>query len=89
MPHVLIETRPWQYSEAEGGGADRRRPRSPAKGFPDPARGSPRQIVESLEPLGIPSDHVSIAVRDLPASELGDPGGIAASDVDLGFDVNV
>ncbi len=48
-----------------------------------------RQIVESLEPLGIPRDHVSIVVRDIPATNWGIRGGLAASDVDLGFDVNV
>jgi len=48
-----------------------------------------RQIVESLEPLGIPRDHVSILVRDIPRASWGIRGGLAASDVDLGFDVNV
>jgi phenylpyruvate tautomerase PptA (4-oxalocrotonate tautomerase family) len=48
-----------------------------------------RQIVESLEPLGIPRDHVSILVRDLARESWGIRGGIAASDVELGFDVNV
>jgi phenylpyruvate tautomerase PptA (4-oxalocrotonate tautomerase family) len=48
-----------------------------------------RQIVESLEPLGIPRDHISIVVRDLPRASWGIRGGAAASDVDLGFDVNV
>ena len=48
-----------------------------------------RQIVESLEPLGIPSDHVSIVVRDLPQESWGIRGGLAACDVELGFDVNV
>ena len=48
-----------------------------------------REIVECLEPLGIPRDHVSIVVRDLPRENWGIRGGIAASDVELGFDVNV
>lgn len=48
-----------------------------------------REIVESLEPLGIPRDHVSIVVRDLPRTNWGIRGGVAASDVDLGFEVNV
>ena len=46
-------------------------------------------IVERLEPLGIPRDHVSILVRDAPRENWGIRGGQAASDVDLGFDVNV
>ena len=48
-----------------------------------------REIVESLEPLGIPRDHVSILVRDAPRTNWGIRGGQAAGDVDLGFDVNV
>jgi phenylpyruvate tautomerase PptA (4-oxalocrotonate tautomerase family) len=48
-----------------------------------------RQIVESLEPLGIPGDHISIVVRDVPLANWGIRGGAAACDVDLGFDVNV
>jgi phenylpyruvate tautomerase PptA (4-oxalocrotonate tautomerase family) len=46
-------------------------------------------IVKSLEPLGVPRDHVSILVRDAPRENWGIRGGQAASDVDLGFDVNV
>jgi phenylpyruvate tautomerase PptA (4-oxalocrotonate tautomerase family) len=48
-----------------------------------------RAIVERLEPLGIPPDHVSILVRDAPRENWGIRGGQAASDVELGFDVNV
>lgn len=47
------------------------------------------EIVDSLESLGIPRDHVSILVRDAPRENWGIRGGRAASDVDLGFDVNV
>lgn len=55
----------------------------------DAKRALYREIVESLEPLGIPSDHVSVVVRDLPRESWGIRGGQAASDVDLGFDINV
>lgn len=48
-----------------------------------------QQIVGNLEPLGIPRDHVSILLRDIPRSNWGIRGGLAACDVDLGFDVNV
>lgn len=48
-----------------------------------------RQIVRRLAELGIPADHVSILVRDAPASNWGIRGGQAACDVDLGFDVEV
>ena len=55
----------------------------------DAKRALYRQIVEGLEPLGIPRDHVSIVVRDIPRTNWGIRGGLAASDIDLGFDVNV
>jgi phenylpyruvate tautomerase PptA (4-oxalocrotonate tautomerase family) len=48
-----------------------------------------RQIVESLEPLGIPGDHISIVVRDVPLTNWGIRGGAAACDIDLGFDISV
>jgi phenylpyruvate tautomerase PptA (4-oxalocrotonate tautomerase family) len=48
-----------------------------------------REIVESLEPLGIPRDHVSVLLRESERENWGIRGGQAASDVDLGFEVNV
>ena len=48
-----------------------------------------REIVERLEPLGIPADHVTITVRDVPWENWGIRGGQAACDIDLGFDVTV
>lgn len=47
------------------------------------------EIVGNLKPFGIPADHVTVLVRDHPTSNWGIRGGQAASDVDLGFDVNV
>ena len=55
----------------------------------DAKRALYREIVESLEPLGIPRDHVSVLVRDIPRENWGIRGGVAACDVDLGFEVNV
>ncbi|HEY4916775.1 MAG TPA: tautomerase family protein [Solirubrobacteraceae bacterium] len=55
----------------------------------DAKRALYREIVESLEPLGIPGDHVSIVVRDIALTNWGIRGGVAACDVDLGFDVTV
>ncbi len=55
----------------------------------DAKRALYREIVESLEPLGIPGDHVSILLRESPLENWGIRGGAAACDVDLGFDVNV
>lgn len=48
-----------------------------------------KAIVDGLESLGIPKDHVSILLREAPASDWGIRGGQAACDVDLGFKVNV
>jgi len=48
-----------------------------------------REIVEGLEPLGIPRDHVSVLLREMPRANWGIRGGLAACDVELGFDVNV
>jgi phenylpyruvate tautomerase PptA (4-oxalocrotonate tautomerase family) len=47
------------------------------------------EIVGNLKPFGIPADHVTILVRDHPTSNWGIRGGQAASDLDLGFNVNV
>jgi phenylpyruvate tautomerase PptA (4-oxalocrotonate tautomerase family) len=55
----------------------------------DAKRALYREIVESLDPLGIPGDHISIVVRDVPQTNWGIRGGVAACDVDLGFDVGV
>ena len=55
----------------------------------DAKRALYREIVERLEPVGIPRDHVSIVIRDSPLENWGIWGGQAASDVDLGFAVNV
>lgn len=48
-----------------------------------------REIVNRLQTLGIPPDHVTILVRDSPTQNWGIRGGQAACDVDLGFDVDV
>jgi phenylpyruvate tautomerase PptA (4-oxalocrotonate tautomerase family) len=55
----------------------------------DAKRALYREIVDSLEPLGIPGDHVSILVREAPREDWGIRGGQAASDVDLGFEIEV
>ncbi|HEY4186022.1 MAG TPA: tautomerase family protein [Polyangia bacterium] len=48
-----------------------------------------RAIVQNLEPLGIPRDHVKILLRELPRENWGIRGGQAGCDVDLGFVVEV
>jgi len=47
------------------------------------------QIAQRLGVLGIPGDHLLILLRESPAQNWGIRGGQAASDIDLGFDVNV
>jgi phenylpyruvate tautomerase PptA (4-oxalocrotonate tautomerase family) len=47
------------------------------------------EIVARLATLGIPADHVTVTLREVEAENWGIRGGQAASDVDLGFDVNV
>jgi len=47
-----------------------------------------REIVERLEAIGIPRDGVSILLRESAVENWG-AGGQAASDYDLGFNVNV
>jgi len=47
------------------------------------------EIVGRLEPLGIPRNHVTITLREITRENWGIRGGQAASDLDLGFDVNV
>jgi phenylpyruvate tautomerase PptA (4-oxalocrotonate tautomerase family) len=46
-------------------------------------------IVEGLEPLGIPKDHVKILLRELPKENWGIRGGQAGCDVELGFKVEI
>lgn len=46
-------------------------------------------IVQHLEPLGIPRDHVMIVLRESAQENWGIRGGQAACDVDLGFTVAV
>ncbi|MGW0179702.1 tautomerase family protein [Nocardia sp. NPDC003345] len=48
-----------------------------------------REIVDRLGAFGVPRDHVTIVVRDLPTESWGIRGGQAACGVDLGFDITV
>ncbi|MHB8455880.1 MAG: tautomerase family protein [Acidiferrobacterales bacterium] len=46
-------------------------------------------IVNNLEPLGIPNDHVKILLREIPKENWGIRGGQAGCDDELGFKVEV
>ena len=46
-------------------------------------------IVRNLEPFGIPGDQIKILLRESPAENWGIRGGVPASEVELGFEVNV
>jgi phenylpyruvate tautomerase PptA (4-oxalocrotonate tautomerase family) len=47
------------------------------------------EIVTNLKAFNIPPDHVTILVRDHPTQNWGIRAGQAASDLDLGFNINV
>ena len=55
----------------------------------DAKRNLYRAIVNNLEALGIPKDHVKILLREIPKENWGIRGGQAGSDVELGFKVEV
>lgn len=46
-------------------------------------------VVRNLESFGIPGDQIKILLRESPAESWGIRGGVPASEVDLGFDVEV
>jgi len=46
-------------------------------------------IVDNLENVGIPRDEVMIVLREHPQENWGIQGGKAASDVNIGFKINV
>jgi phenylpyruvate tautomerase PptA (4-oxalocrotonate tautomerase family) len=48
-----------------------------------------RALVTNLGRLGIPGDHVKVLLREIPPQNWGIRGGQPASEVDLGFRVDV
>jgi len=46
-------------------------------------------IVGRLEHLGIPPDHIKILLREIPRENWGIRGGCPASEVDLGYKIDV
>ncbi|MEV0948528.1 tautomerase family protein [Rhodococcus sp. NPDC049939] len=46
-------------------------------------------VVGRLSDLGIPRDHITVVLREIPTENWGIRGGQAACDVNLGFNVNV
>ena len=46
-------------------------------------------MFEFAEPFGIPKDHTMIILREIPTDNFGIRGGQAASDIDLGFKIDV
>jgi len=48
-----------------------------------------KAIVNNLSPFGIPANHIKIMLREITAENWGIRGGLAACDVDLGFETNV
>ena len=47
------------------------------------------KIVDNLEALEIPKNHVKIILHEIPKENWGIRGGQAGCDVELGFDINV
>jgi phenylpyruvate tautomerase PptA (4-oxalocrotonate tautomerase family) len=52
-------------------------------------RGLYESIVNNLDPLGIPKDHMMIVLREVPKEKWGIRGGQTGCDVELGFTVEV
>ena len=61
--------------------------------FPGRSLGAKRAlyqaIVRNLGVLGIPADHIKILLRESPPENWGIRGGLPASEVDLGFKIDV
>lgn len=55
----------------------------------DAKRNLYKMIVNNLESLGIPKNHVKILLREIPQENWGIRGGQAGCDVELGFKVDV
>jgi phenylpyruvate tautomerase PptA (4-oxalocrotonate tautomerase family) len=48
-----------------------------------------RAVVDNLETLGVPANDVKIALVEVPAQNWGIRGGLPASEVELGFKIEV
>jgi len=48
-----------------------------------------KTIVDNLNRLGIPKDHITIILREVSTENFGIRGGFAACDVNLGFKIDV
>jgi phenylpyruvate tautomerase PptA (4-oxalocrotonate tautomerase family) len=48
-----------------------------------------RALVRNLDKLGIPPDHIKVLLRESGAENWGIRGGVPASEVDLGFKIDV
>lgn len=55
----------------------------------DAKRNLYQEIVNRLEPFGIPKDHVKILIREITRENWGIRGGQAGCDVELGFNIDV
>ena len=55
----------------------------------DAKRALYREIVQRLGAVGVPANDVLIVLREVPLENWGVRGGVAACDVDLGFEVRV
>lgn len=55
----------------------------------DAKRNLYRAIVNNLASFGIPADHIKILLREIPADNWGIRGGFPASEIELGYKIDV
>jgi phenylpyruvate tautomerase PptA (4-oxalocrotonate tautomerase family) len=55
----------------------------------DAKRALYRAVVENLSALGVPPNEIKIVLIEVPPENWGLRGGLPASEIDLGFEVNV
>jgi len=48
-----------------------------------------RAIINNLQSLGIPAEEIKIVLREIPRENFAIRGGVPASEVELGFEINV
>jgi hypothetical protein len=55
----------------------------------DAKRAIYKAVVRALEPFGVPASDVKIVLVEIPTENVGFRGGVAACDVELGYEIGV
>ena len=55
----------------------------------DAKRSLYRAIVSNLEPIGVPANDIKIILIEVPASDVGMRGGLAACDLNIGYEITI